>query len=597
MEEIIPSDWNAINTLNAIPISVLPAFAECPWPHPDSHCSPCSIYLSDPSKRTGFNIWGEYYGDANRKSFYAQTSCTDMGPGGQIKRFFCLVDRTKTPSPPEGDGLFIGLVEQETLNDPAKLFDPSTWVYAGYLADLPGGTPTEQYSICVTANIVWPSTRSLFLLMCTNGSYEGVGWRMGGFSWTGFEGLPLWRYMLNEPGEPDGWEQQDNSWRGCFVPYTQGAGALVEGYCQMENPNFPGTAQEGTPYNYSFDVSQQTAFPCGCPETILWQLWDRDTNQPLHDPVQYLLDCGYTGVNGFGGTISFTGSGTFHGQLKVGHKTNGSWAVDDTYDFDVIIGEYPCSHWTNQTECQAHNCYWCDGQCQSTPCNGEIYLKECVTCDWVDGCDHGPMKTTFTTDETVHCSRILWSDTPRNWYGDIIGYRWFHNGILRKEKFTSCPVDGMYNGMCNHCWWDTPTPGTGYIEAYWNGNYMGKSNDYTVEGPQEDVIATILPSSVFYTGPFPPGLLRLVASVDIKNIGNKTGNIYYKLVEYPNTPDEHQIIASQTYLNPGQQTTKNHNINIPTTPGTWPLGYKVWGETEDEPSWGTMKTKQFNIKL
>lgn len=32
-------------------------------------------------------------------------------------------------------------------------------------------------------------------------------------------------------------------------------------------------------------------------------------------------------------------------------------------------GIIKCSDFTNQTDCEANACYWCDGKCQSTPCN------------------------------------------------------------------------------------------------------------------------------------------------------------------------------------------------------------------------------------
>jgi len=44
-------------------------------------------------------------------------------------------------------------------------------------------------------------------------------------------------------------------------------------------------------------------------------------------------------------------------------------------------GVKKCSDFITQSDCEANNCYWCNGQCQSTPCNGTdcnpLYLGEC----------------------------------------------------------------------------------------------------------------------------------------------------------------------------------------------------------------------------
>ena len=40
-----------------------------------------------------------------------------------------------------------------------------------------------------------------------------------------------------------------------------------------------------------------------------------------------------------------------------------------------------CSDYTTQSDCEANSCYWCNGQCQSSPCGSEhcnpLYLGEC----------------------------------------------------------------------------------------------------------------------------------------------------------------------------------------------------------------------------
>jgi len=102
-----------------------------------------------------------------------------------------------------------------------------------------------------------------------------------------------------------------------------------------------------------------------------------------------------------------------------------------------------------------------------------------------------------------------------------------------------------------------------------------------------DVIGDIIESgSTFYTGPFNPGEFQRVANVLIKNIGTMGGNLHYNLYQYPGTPQESIVVTNQGYFNAGQQLSVDFNATIPNLPGqTWPLGIKVWSDTETEPSW------------
>lgn len=388
--EFTPSDWNKIHNLSAQQL------ADCPWPIAGSHCSPCTIYRPD-SYHTMLAVWGEFSGDASRKRYYAQTGCTDYSP---IMRFACKVGRFRTTAVPTDDGLFIGLVTQEVLNDTNKLYDPSQWQWAGYLATLPGGTPTVPYWICADVNLAWTTT-PLFLFMCTNGSYEVCGWDMVGYNDTIFpqDGLLLNEYNYNEPTHANGWTAMDNRYRGAFHIYSPPAGQLIEGHSHIVSPIFTTTATEGTPYNFSFTQTNENAFPCGCPETMVWRLYNRDTSQPIMDEATYTLDCGYTGASGVGGSITFSGGGTFHGQLKAGHKEGTTTVYDSIYDFDITVTALPCTNWTTEIICEQHGCYWWNGSCHSsqpTQCSDLNNQTECLaySCYWYDNsCHSTPQQT------------------------------------------------------------------------------------------------------------------------------------------------------------------------------------------------------------
>ncbi|GAI15329.1 unnamed protein product [marine sediment metagenome] len=102
-----------------------------------------------------------------------------------------------------------------------------------------------------------------------------------------------------------------------------------------------------------------------------------------------------------------------------------------------------------------------------------------------------------------------------------------------------------------------------------------------------DVIGDIIESgSTFYTGPFAPGEFKIVANALIKNIGSMGGILHYNLYQYPGTGQESIVVQNQYFFDAGQQITVGYNATIPNIPGqTWPLGIKVWSETENEPSW------------
>jgi len=608
--DFIPSDWNKINTSLAVTPTV-PSLADCPWPPDNTGCSPlCAIWLPDDSGK--YHVWGEKDGDTTRKRFHAQTFCVN----NILKNLTFKVNRARSTPVPDGDGLFVGIVDMDTLNDPAKLYDPSQWEWAGYLATLPGGEPEEHYYVCNDMDLTLDVLSWWFLLMVTNGSYEICGWRMSGFHSSTFpEGIiPLWVYTKNEPGISDGWETLDNYYRGCVIPYTLGAGAVDEGFCQIDNPNFPSAAQEGTPYQYSFNIDQLTAFPCGCPETIAFQLFNRDDDVPLGDATLFDLECGYS-IASIEGLINFSGTGIFHGQLKVGHKTNGQWVVDDTHDFDVTLTGLPCSDHTNKTDCEnagcwwwnnschddqptacslinneadctSWGCYWCNGQCQNTPCNG----GQGIITDYYANPNplppEGGSSTAYVTGKNMGASSAYF----------ILSIWTSQHGDSYSDAQELAPGNSMsFNTLLTNIIQNTNVQ---FMLWYWNGTDWELHDEiwpYVIEVQAGDVIGDIIESgSTYYTGPFAPGEFQIVANVLIKNIGTMGGILNYNLYQYPGTPQESIVVPNQYYFNAGQQLNVGFNATIPNIPGQiWPLGIKVWGEGETEPSMSHM----FNIKL
>ena len=101
--------------------------------------------------------------------------------------------------------------------------------------------------------------------------------------------------------------------------------------------------------------------------------------------------------------------------------------------------------------------------------------------------------------------------------------------------------------------------------------------------------ARIDPSSVFYTGPFAPSTRNKICDLYIRNAGNREDRIRIKVYEYPREPRE-QIIAdlvTDRPVSPGSMVQVSIELDVPNQPGDWPLGVKVWCETQEtEPPWG-----------
>ena len=97
--------------------------------------------------------------------------------------------------------------------------------------------------------------------------------------------------------------------------------------------------------------------------------------------------------------------------------------------------------------------------------------------------------------------------------------------------------------------------------------------------------------SIFYEGPFKPGASgQLVAKVAMINNGDEYGRITCDLYEYPGDPVKEKLLDHyRAGYEPGSTGAVYFREDTPNTPGTWPLGVKVWCN-EPELSLGSMGT-------
>ena len=101
------------------------------------------------------------------------------------------------------------------------------------------------------------------------------------------------------------------------------------------------------------------------------------------------------------------------------------------------------------------------------------------------------------------------------------------------------------------------------------------------------VIATIV-SGEWYTGPYTPGEVVTLAKVTVRNDGNIAGGISYCDFFYPGQPNEIRgTTVGYSPLQPSETKDFYPMATIPpdAQPGALPAGVKVWGDTEEEPSW------------
>lgn len=137
---------------------------------------------------------------------------------------------------------------------------------------------------------------------------------------------------------------------------------------------------------------------------------------------------------------------------------------------------------------------------------------------------------------------------------------------------------------------------------YWNGTgwdlHDEASFDVIVE-PFVCIADIIENQSTFYTGPFQPGELVVLAEVAVKNIGDAMEHIYGQPFFYPGEPNETGGTKSLKYdIAPGETWIYHPVVIIPSDPtNPLPVGIKVWCENESEPDWNSLGTKKFKVKL
>ena len=110
-----------------------------------------------------------------------------------------------------------------------------------------------------------------------------------------------------------------------------------------------------------------------------------------------------------------------------------------------------------------------------------------------------------------------------------------------------------------------------------------------IEWAGEEAVGDILEGdSTWETGPVSPGApISPACYVMIKNIGTGSGTVFAAFYEYPGTAGERQLdAASWQDMLPGEEHAVNFHATAPSTPGSYPLGVKVWGDAEPEPSFG-----------
>jgi hypothetical protein len=94
-----------------------------------------------------------------------------------------------------------------------------------------------------------------------------------------------------------------------------------------------------------------------------------------------------------------------------------------------------------------------------------------------------------------------------------------------------------------------------------------------------------------------PGILTIVGSGSFKNYNAEPGYINFRLVDHPNTTSENTLYLDFLDIGAFETKTIGFNANSPSIPGQWPLGLKVWGDGESEPTWGSLGTAMLDLNI
>jgi hypothetical protein len=120
----------------------------------------------------------------------------------------------------------------------------------------------------------------------------------------------------------------------------------------------------------------------------------------------------------------------------------------------------------------------------------------------------------------------------------------------------------------------------------WDGDEWLTLTDFVlVSGPY----MVIDPASTFYEGPFIAQTMQILCDVHARNDGNEGAQVHIGLYAYPGTASEAQIgyLYTGASVAPGGIVQQVFELIVPGEHAhTWPLGVKVWGAGEVEPSFG-----------
>ena len=236
----------------------------------------------------------------------------------------------------------------------------------------------------------------------------------------------------------------------------------------------------------------------------------------------------------------------------------------------------------------------------------EVTLEKCITlrddtwsCDpYTPGScncgDEGPQQNTFDYQLPMLC------------YSKITGAV---EGVRHAMVFFFDWGDGLYPVWWNEwdplswpgyaCFWAWPSIGSqfgngiGVIGIYIDGFYIGQSNQFTITGAPQGAIIDWWRKDP-RIGPFTLGQSAVVIGGELTNTGS-SGFYYFKLVQNPGTPQENLLSLHGNDLDAGQVMGFGHNLTMPTVAGIYTLGLKIWGDGQNEPSWGSANTQIWDI--
>jgi len=194
-------------------------------------------------------------------------------------------------------------------------------------------------------------------------------------------------------------------------------------------------------------------------------------------------------------------------------------------------------------------------------------------------CSASFRETAVAIGDTIHAD-FTWINAKYNFTGDIyaIMYLYDPDNVMVDSYEENASSSGSKTLQFIV---DMPGTWSARIDAYDGSGWVTDTATIGVAGPD----MKIEPTSIFYDGPFVSGAMEVVCVIDVKNYGNASAPAHIELWEYPNTPSQYRLGYWDTLaVAPGETIQRNFEIFIPDKT-SWPLGVKVWGIGESEPSW------------